>query len=305
MHKHWRILIIINFSADKLPEFEIKYGTTDTTLILQKILHSLYRRYSCYLFIVWLKDPRILYPETSDYTNPAYTFNPGWRQTDKVILVVHHITKRYKSLISLRFWDFIPKIIGVKRGVKLDSNGIGFEVRLFTVLPFLTNGKRVSKEINTWLVKEKRFNNLDSELFIDRFRNLNMANIKLGVFWQEPFFIWGTIEDPYLDGLDWRIFKLCQKYLNFTFSLTIVNSTGRLIQYQDESNNSTNVAWTGMMKMISDGIVDVGLGGLPVTSERLSFFDFCRTYYTDSFVFISPHDHNPNSAINTLEQPFQ
>jgi hypothetical protein len=175
----------------------------------------------------------------------------------------------------------------------MDEEGVS--VNVFTVLPFFIDGKRKSQEIEVWLVTEKKFVT-ERKLFFDRYRNLHGAMIQLGVLWKEPFFIWGNVEDPYMDGLDWRIFALCQKQLNFTFNVTSVSSTGRI---------DGNGSWSGMMGLIADGSIDVGVGGIAVTSDRLQYFDFCRTYYTDSINFIVPHNRRSKSAAETLMQPFE
>lgn len=288
MQERGRQFIMLNLSENQLSALEERYGTRNPAEIIQNFLHILYRKRRCYTFEVWVKDPRILYPETVSNTN---MYHPGWRRSDNVIIVAHHITKRYKTLISLRFWSLIPNIIGLKRNNYEDYGTI----KVFTVLPYYKNGKSKSQEIDTWDGSRREFIRNTSNFFFDKFTNFYNASIVLGILWKEPFFIWGNKENPYLDGLDWRLFLLCQDNLNFSLSFKAVNTTGRKI----------GNTWSGMLGNLADRSIDVGVGGISITSDRLRYFDFCRSYYTDSFNFISPLNTVTNSAISTLFRPLR
>ena len=157
----------------------------------------------CYTFLIWLTDPRILYPEKAH-------LHPGWRYDDVVIFAAHHITKRYKQLIELRFWKEIPNILGLKRkGIKTRN------VNVFTVLPYYTNARRKSHEIDVWLVKNRAFQQ-NTSLLWDKFTSFNKAHLRTTILWKSPFLIWGDSENPYFDGLDWRLISLIRRRLKFT-----------------------------------------------------------------------------------------
>lgn len=178
MESHERMFIIVNISPGKLQDLTLAYGTnaSEPEDIIHSVLHHLYRRGKCYIFYVWLTDPRILYPDKNTH------HHPGWRKSDHVILLVHHITKRYRTMINLRIWNQIPNIVGLKRN-KPEFTGLA--VNIFTVIPYYRNGRRKSQEMDVWLVKEKLFLK-NNNLFPEKFKNLHKASLSLGLLWKEP-----------------------------------------------------------------------------------------------------------------------
>lgn len=59
-------------------------------------------------------------------------------------------------------------------------------------------------------------------------------------------------------------------------------------RYTNKSGNKYDGNWTGVMGYLQSGKSEMGVGGLSANPERLADFDFCKTYYTDSYGFISP-----------------
>lgn len=268
-----------------LPYFVPTYGSSDPVEIILKFLHILYRRSECYTFIIWISDPAILQLSSS------ITLHPGWRNNDIVLLPTHHTSKLYRSLTSQKFWNDIPNIVGLKRkydGEILASN----EIRVFTVLPYYSKRRlRKSQELDVWLVKEKRFV-YGRPIFFNKFITFNGAPLVAGIYWKEPFFIFGNIENPYVDGLDWRLLGLCTKQLNFTLALKRTKQYGRI--------DGTNGTWTGIMGLLRNNEIDLGVGGVAMYSKLMEAFGFTKPYYTDSFSFISPISHKASSTWNSV-----
>lgn len=277
------IFIILDLKASWKNYFNSVYNTSDPAEVILKFLHTLYRRSECYTFVIWITDPKIL-----EFTKVT-TINPGWRENDIVILPTHHTTKLYRSLTSQTFWNDIPNIIGLKRkydGQILTSN----EIRVYTVIPYYSQRRlRKSQELDIWSVNDRRFI-FNRPLFFDRFTTFNGAPLKVGVYWKEPFIIWGDAENPYMDGLDWRLLGLCVKRLNFSVILKHTRSYGRPLEQ----------GWTGMMGYLRSDQINFGIGGVVMYSERMTAFGFTKPYYTDSFAFISPISTNASSTWNAL-----
>jgi hypothetical protein len=288
MESFSRMFMIVNLSTQTLENLKNIYGTnsSDPAEIVHSLLHILYRKGRCYTFYVWVKDPRILYPEA------IASHHPGWRRYDKIVVIAHHINKKFNTLISLRLWTQIPNIIALKRN-KDDMKGVA--VNIFTVLPYYRNGKRKSQEIDVWLVQEQRFLK-DDNLFFEKFNNLYNSSIIVGIVWKEPFFIWGNKQDPWLDGLDWRLFQLCKDKLNFALANVMSIQT---------SGQKIDGKWTGLLGKLDNRSIDVGLGGLSVTADRRQYFDFCKVYYTDSYNFIAPLNFQIKTALDTFYRPLR
>jgi len=165
----------------------------------------------CYTFLIWLKDLRVLYPENAH-------LHPGWRYEDVVVFTAHHISgKRYKDFIQRRFWREIPKIVGLKRRVTLFSRLRN--VYIFTVLPYYINGQSKSNELDVWECNRKKFLK-NATLVFDRFTSMNWATLNISILWKAPFIIYGDMENPYFDGLDWRLLMLAYKRLKFVINFS-------------------------------------------------------------------------------------
>lgn len=74
MESHERMFILLNIAPDSLPEVGLSYGTNSSNPIdiIHAVLYNLYRKRRCYVFLVWVKDPKILYPDTN------VDHHPGW-----------------------------------------------------------------------------------------------------------------------------------------------------------------------------------------------------------------------------------
>jgi len=71
------------------------------------------------------------------------------------------------------------------------------------------------------------------------------------------------------------------------------------------SGNLRNGSWTGVMGDIERGTTELGVGGISVNSERRVDFGFCRTYYTDSYSFISPLNTTQTNAWSVFAKPLR
>lgn len=101
-------------------------------------------------------------------------------------------------MINLRIWNQIPNVVGLKRN---KPELFGIAVNIFTVYPYFRNGRRKSQEMDVYLVQERKFLK-NTPLFPQKFHNLHHSPLALGILWKEPFFIWGNLQDPWLDGFD-------------------------------------------------------------------------------------------------------
>ncbi|CAL8070757.1 unnamed protein product [Orchesella dallaii] len=283
-----QLLIILDFSTRHLPKLRSQYETKDAGETLLKFLHILYRKSRCYTFIIWISDPRIL------QTHSLNVVHPGWRENDVVILATQHITRRYRSLIGARFWNEIPNIVALKR--RYDEETITNEVRVFTVIPYFDRERKKSQELDVWLVKQNQFLH-NRTLFFDKFKSFYLAPLRVAQYWKVPFLIWGSYANPFMDGLDWRLLQMCRKALNFTYVFQNVHNYGRM---------DRNGTWVrGMMKLLRNDEVDIGIGGVAMYSELMEAFGFTRSYYTDSFNFISPINEVQEGTLRAILAPFK
>ncbi|CAG7734477.1 unnamed protein product, partial [Allacma fusca] len=60
-----------------------------------------------------------------------------------------------------------------------------------------------------------------------------------------------------------------------------------------------------MFRYLSNGTIDFALGGIAFTPERSKYFDFSRTYYVDSYTFISPTIKQKTKIRNIIMKPFR
>jgi len=234
-------------------------------------LHKLYRLSRCYTFLVWIRDPNILYP-------PGINIHPGWRSEDVVILAAHLPDSPMKS--TLRLWGAIPNILGLRRPRHSIEGGEGSRVSIFTVSPYTKTGSPILNEVDFWLVHEGKFERNVPFLW-DKFTSFEYSPIRFAILWKAPYYIFGDVNNPFVDGIDYRLLQLVSKHLHFTFNITTISSAGT-------SGRKFDGNWTGALHHLQTGQADLAVGGLSSSGQRLADFDFTTSYYADAYVFISP-----------------
>lgn len=170
-----------------------------------------------YVFVFWAA-------EHVDILNPsANRSHYEWTFHDRVIIIESGTkeTGYIKRLPRMKFWNYIPHAIGMRR-VPERPNVI--DIFTVNVIGRRRGGSPSMRNINSWILNRNRFLHPVTTFFPDRFSSFNGEELKIGTSWKEPFLIWGNKLQPYMDGLDFRLMRLLQRKLNFTASLGIMVS---------------------------------------------------------------------------------
>ena len=171
------------------------------------------------------------------------------------------------------------------------------EILVKTFFPF---NNKICNDTKTFVInrfENGKFLNALENFFRKKTKNLHKCSIRVSISKNdEPFIFTKELENGRLEvsGLDIKLITTLSEALNFVVKYEYVGDEGYFFE------NGTS---DGPLRELLDGKVELSMSGWWLKENRLKFFDFTTSHYSDQIVFVIPPGRNLN-AFEELIYPF-